>query len=142
MVTGNPDNLRQMIGRFAPFMMILSLVMVTGGAALMLYFGYAVYELLANPEQSVFMNYILSNMPYPYSDIYTINGTYDGREFTIALPTGAFFYARYGLAFVLWLIVGSIVSQLISAGMKIFKVLNLNKEELINADTRNSHNAS
>ncbi len=138
----NTDSMNQMIARVAPLMFILSLIMVVGGASIMLYFGYSIYQLLVTPEQSVFLNYLLSQMPGPLESVYTISGNIDGKDFIIGLPTDVFAYGRYGLAFLIFAMVGGLVTNLIGGGMNIFKVLtNLSKEDTNNADTRNSNNS-
>lgn len=142
----NTDSLNQMIARIAPLMLLLSLVMVVCGAALMLYFGYGIYQLLMTPEQSVFLKYVLSQIPTPIEQIYQIRGTMDGKDFVVEIPTGIFAYGRYVLAFLIYAMVGGLVTNLIGGGMNIFKVLtrlsnnkNASQKDISNADTRNSN---
>jgi len=143
----NPDNLNQTIARVAPFMLLLSLILVVGGAALMMYFGYMIYELLMTPEKSHFLNYILQQLPAPNDPTYKINGVFDGKQFEMALPSNLLMYGRYVLAFIIWAMIGGLVTNLIGGGMNIFKALtNLSKDknsiqkDHSYADTRNSNN--
>lgn len=139
------DSLTGMIERIAPFMLLLSVVMVVSGAGFLLFFGYTIYQLLVTPDQVVFLNYLLAHMPPPSTSVYTINGISAGKEFTVNIPTDLFGYGRYVLAFLIFGIVGNMVAVLLSGGMSIFKVLNLNikksnQEDAQNGSTRNSNN--
>ena len=100
------------------------------------------------PEHSNFLNYLLSQLPAPTESVYQIRGTMDGKSFVVEVPTGLFAYGRYVLAFLIYAMVGGLVTNLIGGGMNIFKVLtrlsnnkNSSQKDISNADTRNSYNS-
>jgi hypothetical protein len=143
----NYDALNQSIARVAPILLFLSLALVISGTVILLFFGYTIYELLVTPEKSVFLNYILSQLPAPSDPTYSIKGIIDNKNFEFSMPSNILAYGRYILAFMIWAMIGGLVTSLISGGMNIFKVLtNLSKNEKSNqkdnrnADTRDSHN--
>lgn len=143
----NTESINQSLSRIAPIMIFLSLVLVVGGVTILLYFGYTIYELLVEPEKSVFLNYIITQMPVPNQDVFTFKGMFDNRNFELSMPTSLIIYGRYVLAFMIWAMVGGLVTSLLSGGINIFKVLtnlnlykNVNQKDLNDADTRNSNN--
>jgi hypothetical protein len=144
----NPDDIDQSISRVAPVLLFLSLTLVISGAGLLLFFGYAIYELLVSPEKSIFLNYVLSQLPAPSDPTYSVKGMIDNKNFEFSMPSNILAYGRYILAFMIWSMIGGLVSSLISGGMNIFKVLTKlskhkksHQKDLNDADTRNRNNS-
>ncbi len=104
---------------------ILSITLIVCGAILMLIFGHAVYEIITNPSESVLLNYLLAQLPQPKPEGYELKAMSEGRVlFETTVPPDLFSYGRFIFAFLIWAMVGGIVTNLISAGVHILKGLN------------------
>jgi hypothetical protein len=113
----------EIIARLKPLFMVICVVMIVAGAGLLFYFAVIVYQLLSDPSQSAFLNYILSQLPAPASPTFTINGVVDGKQFQMTFPTDVLVYSRYVFAFVIWGILGGLAGTLLRGGISIYRGL-------------------
>ncbi|MDI1226958.1 MAG: hypothetical protein PSY14_04655 [bacterium] len=105
-----------------PLLMLVALVLIAGGAALALCFGYAAWQVLYHPEKVDTLTYILGNMAQQ-KDVPAMTMMVDGRvgEYRISAPMKMFGLAYLFIAGLAMLV--SIARCLSDAGVSILKAI-------------------
>lgn len=119
----NNNQADSVIKPFIPILLVMAIVLVTTGCSVMLYFGYSVYLLMVEPDKSAFLKFVLSNLPALQGDHYVFKEVSNGQVREILVPAAFLTYGRFVLAFLIWGMLGGIVSATITAGTSIFYVL-------------------
>lgn len=116
------EKIQTILEKFYPILLFMALVLISGGFFLIVYFSFSVYELFVHPEQSIFMDFILKNLPSAPDKAYVFEMINDGKHMQISIPSAFLSYARVLFAFVIWLMLGRFISDLFSSGIAILKL--------------------
>lgn len=105
-----------------PLLMLVALLLIAGGAALALCFGYAAWQVLYHPEKVDTLTYILGNLA-KQKDVPAMTMVVDGRvgEYRISAPMKMFGLAYLFIAGLAMLV--SIARCLSDAGVSILKAI-------------------
>lgn len=88
----------------------------------MIYFGNSIYQIFAQPDQSVFLNLILDHLPAPMTETYKLSMVIDGKDTVMDIPSSFLQYGRYLLAFIIWGMLGGLITYLFSCGLAILRL--------------------
>lgn len=105
-----------------PLLMFVALLLIAGGAALALCFGYAAWQVLYHPEKVDTLTYILGNIAQQ-KDVPAMTMVVDGRvgEYRLSAPMKMFGLAYLFIAGLAMLV--SIARCLSDAGVNILKAI-------------------
>ncbi len=118
----NQNIIQSILAKFLPILLIMAILLISSGFVLMIYFANSIYQIFAQPDQSLFLNLILDHLPGPIDETYRLSLVIDGKDTVMDIPSSFLQYGRYLLAFMIWGMLGGLITYLFSCGLNVLRL--------------------